>query len=239
MSTEVDVLNILTDQEYLGYTTAVLCRRGARRGREGRHDCGSGRQPGEPDRQRGFERGIEEYGLEVVATGNHGWDPTLSQQVMAEILNSGVEFDGVLVSQCAENALAAFDAAGVDYPAFIGFGDTGAYMQKMLEINSDEIVTHYMVLSNPPGVGATGLNFALNLIAGKTLKDGVYAEARKIRIRSGFLPRFATPMRIRISMWISPTAMSPAIPSPSGSRLTKLRSSILIKYCPTAEQTAK
>ncbi len=89
----------------------------------------------------------------------------------------------MLISHCAENALAAFDAAGVAYPKFIGFGDTGAYMQKMLEINKDEIVTSYMVLSNPPGVGATGLNFALNLIMGKTLKDGVYAAARKTPTR--------------------------------------------------------
>ena len=128
------------------------------------------------DRQRGFEKAIEEHGLEVVATGNHDWDTTLSQQTMAEILNSGVEFDGVLVSQCAENAFEAFDAAGVPYPKFIGFGDTGAYMQKMLDVNKDEVVTKYIVLSNPPGVGATAFNFALNLYEGKELKDGVFAE---------------------------------------------------------------
>ena len=175
MSTDVDILNVLTDQEYLGYTTACYAGQVLGEGAKVVMIAAMDGVQANTDRQRGFEQGIEEYGLEVVATANHNWSPTESQQRMAEILSSGVEFDGVLISQCAENALAAFDAAGVDYPAFIGFGDTGAYMQKMLEINSDEIVTHYMVLSNPPGVGASGLNFALNLIMGKTLKDGVYA----------------------------------------------------------------
>jgi ribose transport system substrate-binding protein len=176
MSTDVNVLNVLTDQEYLGYTTACYAGEVLGEGAKVVMIAAMDGIQANTDRQRGFEKGIAEYSLEVVATGNHNWDTTQSQQVMAEILNSGVEFDGVLVSQCAENALAAFDAAGVDYPAFIGFGDTGAYMQKMLEINSDEVMTHYIVLSNPPGVGASGLNFALNLIQGKTLKDGVYAE---------------------------------------------------------------
>lgn len=175
MSTDVNVLNVLTDQEYLGYTTAKYAGEVLGEGAKVVMIAALDGNQANTDRQRGFEKGIEETGLEVVATGNHDWDTTKAQQVMAEILNSGVEFDGVLISQCAENALAAFDAAGVAYPKFIGFGDTGAYMQKMLEINKDEIVTHYMVLSNPPGVGATGLNFALNLIMGKTLKDGVYA----------------------------------------------------------------
>lgn len=175
MSTDVNVLNVLTDQEYLGYTTAKYAGEVLGSGAKVVMIAAMDGIQANTDRQRGFDKGIAETGLEVVATGNHNWDPTQSQQKMAEILNSGVEFDGVLISQCAENALAAFDAAGVAYPKFIGFGDTGAYMQKMLEINKDEIVTHYMVLSNPPGVGATGLNFALNLIMGKTLKDGVYA----------------------------------------------------------------
>ena len=175
MSTDVNVLNVLTDQEYLGYTTAKYAGEVLGKGAKVVMIAAMDGIQANTDRQRGFDKGIAETGLEVVATANHNWNPTESQQRMAEILSSGVEFDGVLVSQCAENALAAFDAAGVAYPKFIGFGDTGAYMQKMLEINKDEIVTSYMVLSNPPGVGATGLNFALNLLLGKTLKDGVYA----------------------------------------------------------------
>ncbi len=176
MSTDVDILNIVTDQEYLGYTTGCYAGEALGKGAKVVMIAALEGNQANTDRQRGFEKAIEEYELEVVATGNHDWNSTLSQQLMAEILNSGTEFDGVLISQMADNALEAFAAAGVDYPKFIGFGDTGAYMQKLLEINKDEVVTRYIVLSNPPGVGATALNFALNLYEGKELKDGVYAE---------------------------------------------------------------
>lgn len=175
MSTDVDILNVVTDQEYLGYKTGQYAGEVLGKGAKVVMIAAWEGNQANTDRQRGFEKAIAEGGLEVVATGNHDWDTTKSQQIMAEILSSGVEFDGVLVSQCAENALAAFDAAGVKYPGFIGFGDTGAFMQKMLEVNKNEVVTPYIVLSNPPGVGATALNFALNELAGNTLKDGVFA----------------------------------------------------------------
>lgn len=176
MSTDVNVLNICTDQYYLGYKTGTYAGEVLGEGAKVVMIAALDGNQANTDRQNGFLKAAEEQGLEIVATGNHDWDTTLSQQQMAEILNSGVEFDGVMISQCAENALAAFDAAGVPYPKFIGFGDTGAYMHKMLEINADEIVTRYIVLSNPPGVGGSALSFAINLIMGKTVKDGVYAE---------------------------------------------------------------
>ena len=175
MSTDVDILNVVTDQEYLGYKTGQYAGEVLGSGKKVVMIAALEGNQANTDRQRGFEKAIKEAGLEVVATGNHNWDTTLSQQTMAEILNSGVQFDGVLVSQCAENALAAFDAAGAQYPGFIGFGDTGAFMQKMLEVNKDGLVTPYIVLSNPPGVGATAFNFALNELAGNKLKDGVFA----------------------------------------------------------------
>jgi hypothetical protein len=56
----------------------------------------------------------------------------------------------------------------------MGFNDTGEWMQKMIALNDDEIVMPFMVLSNPPGVGASALNFGLNILLGKELKDDVY-----------------------------------------------------------------
>ena len=139
------------------------------------------------DRQAGFEKGIEESGLVVVGGQyNHDWDAVKAQQIMTEILNSGLEFDGILISQCAEAALAAYDAAGAQYPKFIGFNDTGEFMQRMLKLNADEKKMDFMVLSNPPGVGASALNFGLNMILGKELKDDVYTipEIHSIRLPS-------------------------------------------------------
>lgn len=176
LSPDVDILNIATDQYYLGYRTASYA--GEVLG-EGAKVVMIEAMPGNSantDRQQGFEDAIAEYGLVVVATGAHDWDAALATQQMTEILNSGVEFDGVLTSQCAEAVLSAFDSAGREYPAFMGFNDTGEWMQRVLEINKDERVMDFVVLSNPPGVGASALNFGLNILLGKELKEGIYAD---------------------------------------------------------------
>lgn len=175
-SPDVNILNIATDQYYLGYKTGTYAGEVLGEGAKVIMIAALDGNSANTDRQNGFQKAIEEKGLEVVATGNHDWDPALATQVMTEILNSGVEFDGVLISQCAENALAAYDATGKPYPKFMGFNDTGEWMQKMIELNKDSRVMDFMVLSNPPGVGASALNFGLNILLGKELKSDVYAD---------------------------------------------------------------
>jgi ribose transport system substrate-binding protein len=168
------VLNVATDQYYLGYKTATYAGEVLGKGAKVVMIAALDGNAANTDRQAGFEKGIAEQGLEVVGTYNHDWNSVKAQQIMTEILNAGVEFDGVLVSQGTINILAAYDAVGAPWPKFLGFGDDGAYMQRMLEINADETVLPYIVVSNPPGVGASGLNFGLNLLMGKELKEGIY-----------------------------------------------------------------
>lgn len=186
-STDVNVLNICTDQYYLGYTTAKYAGEVLGEGAKVIMIAAMDGNSANTDRQQGFEKGIEESGLVVVGGQyNHDWDAVMAQQIMTEILNSGLEFDGILISQCAEAALAAYDAAGAAYPKFIGFNDTGEFMQRMLKLNADEKKMDFLVMSNPPGVGASALNFGLNMIMGKELKDDVYSipEIHSIRLPS-------------------------------------------------------
>jgi len=180
------ILNVATDQDYLGYRTATYAGEVLGAGAKVVMIAALDGNAANTDRQNGFERGIAEQGLEVVGEYNHDWNSAKAQQVMTEILNSGIEFDGVLVSQGTINILAAYDAAGADWPQFLGFGDDGAYMQRMLELNKDETVLPYIVVSNPPGVGASGLNFGLNMLQGKELKDGIFdnPEYRSIYLKS-------------------------------------------------------
>jgi ribose transport system substrate-binding protein len=170
------ILNICTDQYYLGYKAATYV--GDVIGKGGKVvmiNAIDGNAANE-QREAGFNKGIEEKGLEVVATGNHDWDNVKCQQVMTEILNSGTKFDGVLVSQCGEAVLKAFQNTNTPWPKAIGFGDSGEYMQMMLNIDKDSEVLPYIVISNPPGVGGSALNFGLNQILGNKLKDGVYSN---------------------------------------------------------------
>ena len=176
-STDVDILNVLTDQYYLGYTTGTYAGQVLGKGAKVVMIAALDGNAANTDRQNGFETAIKEQGLEVVATGNHDWDAAKATEVMTGIINSGVEFDGVLTSQCAEAVLAAFDATGKEYPKFMGFNDTGEWMQKMIALNENEIKMPFMVLSNPPGVGASALNFGLNMILGKELDETKYTKA--------------------------------------------------------------
>lgn len=186
-SPDVNVLNVSTDQYYLGYETAKYAAEVLGEGAKVIMIAALDGNSANTDRQNGFADAIEEYGLEVVGGQyNHDWDAVKAQQIMTEILNSGLEFDGILISQCAEAALAAYDAAGAQYPKFIGFNDTGEFMSRMYELNKDEKKMDFMVMSNPPGVGATALNFGLNMILGKELKEDVYTvpEIHAIRVPS-------------------------------------------------------
>jgi ribose transport system substrate-binding protein len=121
-------------------------------------------------RDDGYEKGMEEQGLELVGKYNHNWDATTAVNVMTEIINSGVEFDGILTSQLPESIMTAYDTTGADLPKAIAFGDVAQYGQKMLEINKDEEVLPYLFMSNPPGVGAIALNFGLNELMGNVIK---------------------------------------------------------------------
>lgn len=187
LSEDVTILNISTDQYYLGYKTASYAGEILGKGAKVVLISAINGNAANTFRDNGFLKASEEQGLEIVGRYNHDWDNTKSQQIMTEIINSGMAFDGVLVSQSAEAALAAFEATGAPLPKFIGFGDTGEYMQRMLKINEKETVLPYIVVSNPPGVGASALNFGLNQLMGKELKDDVY-EHGNIKYHSIYLP---------------------------------------------------
>jgi len=175
-SPDVNILNIGTDQYYLGRRTADYAGDILGPGAKVVMVAAMEGVSANRDRQRGFVDGMNAKGLEQVAFANHNWNPVESTERMIEILNSGVQFDGVLISQCAEDALAAFDSTGTPLPKFFGFNDTGQWMQRMFEINKDGRVMDFLVLSNPPGVGATALNFGLNMLLGRTLQDGIYDD---------------------------------------------------------------
>ena len=184
-STDVNVLNISADQYDLGYQTGKYAGEILGKGAKVLMIAALDGNSANTERQKGFEKAIEEAGLEVVGGQyNHDWDAVKAQQIMTEVLNSGLEFDGLLISQCAEAALAAYDAAGKDYPKFVGFNDTGEFMSRMLNVNKDGKKVDFMVLSNTPGVGATALNFGLNMIMGKELKDDIYTipEIHSVRL---------------------------------------------------------
>lgn len=170
------ILNICTDQKYLGYKCATW--EGTLLGKGSKVVMINAIEGNAANTQRedGFNQGILETGLNVVGRYNHDWDTVKCQQIMTEILNSGLKFDGVLVSQGAEAVISAYQNTKTPWPKAVGFGDSGQFMQQMLQIDATSDVLPYIVISNPPGVGGSALNFGLNLIAGNKLKDNVYSN---------------------------------------------------------------
>lgn len=127
-------------------------------------------------REQAFNDIIEEYNLEVVKRVNHNWNAALAQQLMTEIINSGVEYDGILCSNQAFFIFNALDEAGADYPKAIALDDHTGWAQNMLTINQDEEVMPYLFISNTPGVGAIALNIGLGLLSGGELRDDIYGN---------------------------------------------------------------
>lgn len=127
-------------------------------------------------REAAFNDIIAEYELEVVKRVNHNWDAALAQQLMTEIINSGVEYDGIMCSNQAFFIFNALDEAGAAYPKAIAVDDHTGWAQNMLTLNAEEEVMPYLFISNTPGVGAIALNIGLNMLSGKELRDDIYGN---------------------------------------------------------------
>lgn len=98
-STDVNILNVCTDQYWLGYKTATYAGDVLGSGAKVVMIAALDGNVANTQRQQGFEDGAKEKGLEIVGGRyNHDWNPVKSQQIGTEILNSGIEFDGVLIS---------------------------------------------------------------------------------------------------------------------------------------------
>lgn len=139
-------------------------------------------------RERAFNDIIKEYELEVVKRVNHNWDAALAQQLMTEVINSGVEYDAILCSNQAYFIMNALTEAGAANPKAIAVDDHTGWAQNMLKLNAETEVLPYLFISNTPGVGATALNIGLNLLAGHELRDDIFGnpDYNSIFVKSTF-----------------------------------------------------
>ena len=168
------ILNVCTDQYMLGYDTSIWMGETLGKGTKVVLINAIRGNAANDQREQGFEDGIAEMELDVVGRYYHDWSPVKAQEVMTQIISSGIEFEGVLISECAEEAIFAYQNLGAPWPKALGFGDTGQWMRQMANLNKDGRVMDYLTLSNPPGVGASGLNIGLNLLKGHEFKENIF-----------------------------------------------------------------
>jgi ribose transport system substrate-binding protein len=133
--------------------------------------------PGNEIRYNGVKSVLAKYpDIKVLNVVNANWDEATGQQKMADLLASQPNIDGVWSQDgMAEGALRAIMAAKPNatdkWPVMVGEARTG-YLKLWSQVLSTRPDFISYGVYNPPGVGADGIRIAVNLIAGKTLKDG-------------------------------------------------------------------
>jgi ribose transport system substrate-binding protein len=115
-------------------------------------------------------------GITVLNEANANWDQATGQQVMANLLASQPDIDGVWTQDgMALGVLQAIQAANPgEWPVVSGEARAG-YMQLWNEVKAEHPEFQSFGVVNPPGVAASGLRVALNLLQGKQLKADALA----------------------------------------------------------------
>lgn len=112
-------------------------------------------------------------GIDIARTVAHQWNDVESKRLMGEIIASGLEFDGIINQEAAMGILDAIEESNIDYPGVITSSEEVVWIRRIAALNKDELKLPFIVVENPPGIGATALAIGVNLAQGNTIKDGV------------------------------------------------------------------
>jgi ABC-type sugar transport system substrate-binding protein len=126
-----------------------------------------------------WQRELKGAGLEIARTVAHNWNDTDSKRIMSEIIASGLQYDGIINQEAANGILSAIEEAKIPYPSCITSSEEIAWIRRISNVNKDRLVLPFIVVENPPGIGATALAIAVNLRQGGQLKGGIAASGLK------------------------------------------------------------
>jgi ribose transport system substrate-binding protein len=126
--------------------------------------------PADTDRHNGFEQALKEYpNIHVVKQVFTGWDFATAGKQMLDILNSGVEVDGVWNSGADYTALQAFKTAGKPLVPFVG-ADNNEFLHQML---AQYPKLQAAAVTNPATIGGAGAAVAIKLLEGQSVPSWV------------------------------------------------------------------
>lgn len=132
--------------------------------------------PANEYRMAGFDEVLAEYpDINVVARDAGNWDQATAQQVMSDFIASTDNIDGVWVQDgMAVGALRAVQSAGIDpYPAMLGECRVD-YLQLWNEALNTQDDFEAFCAVNPPGVGASALRIAYEMLQGAEIDPEVF-----------------------------------------------------------------
>ena len=122
---------------------------------------------------------LTKAGLQIVRTMAHNWNDSDAKRLMGEVIASGLQYDGIINQEAALGIMGAIEEARIPYPGCITSSEEIVWIRKIAAINKDKLVLPFIVVENPPGIGATALAVAINLKQGRVLKDGIAAAGLK------------------------------------------------------------
>lgn len=118
----------------------------------------------------------ENPNFEIVYSGAHSWSQTESKKLMSEVIASGIEYDAILTEEGCVGIIQAIEEANAPYPEFITSDEEVGFVRMLDRINADEQVIDFVIIENPPGVGASALKIAVRMAQGKEFKEGALRE---------------------------------------------------------------
>lgn len=133
--------------------------------------------PANEARMAGVEEVLAEYpDIEVIGRESGMWDQATGQQVMSDFLASLTDIDGIWTQDgMATGVLTALTTANPDvYP--ISTGEARAsYLKIWDEILMERSDFSTIGVVNPPGIGASGLRVAIELLSGAEIAEEALA----------------------------------------------------------------
>ncbi len=128
--------------------------------------------PANEARYNGVKAVLAKYpDIKVLNVGNANWDQATGQQVMSNLLASQPNIDAVWTQDgMAQGVLQAVQTANpAEWPLIVGEARAG-YMQLWNTIAATKPDFTSYGVTNPPGVGASGLRIAIELLQGRQFK---------------------------------------------------------------------
>jgi len=134
--------------------------------------------PANEARMEGVEEVLAEYpDINVVGRDSGGWDQATGQQVTSDLLASVPDVDGIWTQDgMATGVLNAVMTANPDeWPVVTGEA-RASYLQLWQEVRQNENPDFTTIgVVNPPGVGASGLRVAVEILQGGTVDESQLA----------------------------------------------------------------
>jgi ribose transport system substrate-binding protein len=150
--------------------------------------------PADTDRHVGFNQAKKKYpGIKVVKQTFTGWSFAPGGKQMLDILNSGVQVDGVWTSGIDYTVVNAFKTAGKPYVPIVG-ADNNLFLKQLRTLHPKFVGA---AVTNPATIGGVGASIALDVLSGKTVKrvHTLKPEVWDMKSAAAKIKRFYSPKR--------------------------------------------